>query len=257
MKKTRKIFASLEFKIDQYFRSKSINIYYPYNKILAYKNLHKNQRCFIVGTGPSLNINQLDLLQNEITFSMNSIPLSFSKTNWRPTYYVIQDTRAYNIFKDNLPSYAKKEIFIGINHRFNGIKMKKYTNHNFNKYCYYPLYLRPDENIYKIKFSDDCYKIVYDGTTVTYSILQLAVYMGFSEIYLLGMDCDYTSTDKKHFINYVTNFNTLAAENKMLYAYSLTNLYAKEHNIKIFNATTGGKLEIFPRVKLEDILNKK
>lgn len=256
MKKTRKIIASIEFKINRYLRSKSINFYYPWNKILAYKNIHKGKRCFIIGTGPSLNLQDLKLLKNEITFSMNSIILSFDKTDWRPTYYVVQDQRAYNIFKDKLLSAAKKEVFIGINHRFNGIQMHKSSNDKFYKYCYYPLYLRPDENIYKIKFSNDCYQVVYDGTTVAYSILQLAMYMGFTEIYLLGIDCDYTSSKKTHFINYIKNHNTLAAENKMLYAYALANLYAKEHNIKIFNATNGGKLEVYPRIKLEDVLKK-
>ena len=238
MKKMRKRIASLEFEISEYLRSQNINFYYPWDKILKYKNMHKGKRCFIVGTGPSLDINQLHLLKNEYTFSMNSIILAFNQTEWRPTYYVIQDPRAYNIFKDKLLSYNFEEVFIGINHRYNGIKIK-HKDKNFYKYCYYPLYLRADENIYKIKFSDDCYKIVYDGTTVTYSILQLAMYMGFSEIYLLGIDCDYTSKGKKHFIDYVENHNTLAAENKQLYAYSLAKLYADEHNVKIYNTNRG------------------
>lgn len=39
--------------------------------------------------------------------------------------------------------------------------------------------------------------------------------------------------------------------------YALLDSYAKKHNIHIYNATRGGNLEIFPRVKLEDVLSKK
>ncbi len=53
------------------------------------------------------------------------------------------------------------------------------------------------------RFSDDSSKVVFAANTIVYSAIQLAVYMGFSEIYLTGCDCNYTSP-KKHF-NHDTN----------------------------------------------------
>ena len=79
MKKLKKRYAALRFKIDKFLRKNNINNKYSFNKILSYKNKYKNKRCFIIGTGPSLEINQLELLKNEYTFSMNSIVLSFVK----------------------------------------------------------------------------------------------------------------------------------------------------------------------------------
>lgn len=55
----------------------------------------------------------------------------------------------------------------------------------------------------KLPFSYDCEEAVVDASTVTYSSIQLAVYMGFSEIYLLGMDHRFPHTiDKNRKITY-------------------------------------------------------
>ena len=40
---------------------------------------------------------------------------------------------------------------------------------------------------YHSKFSDNAFNVVYNGYTITYSLIQLAVYMGFKEIYLIGI----------------------------------------------------------------------
>lgn len=40
-------------------------------------------------------------------------------------------------------------------------------------------------------FSDDIVRGVYSGYTVAYDMIQIAVYMGFSEIYLIGADFNY------------------------------------------------------------------
>ena len=44
----------------------------------------------------------------------------------------------------------------------------------------------------KFDFSIDCSDKVYIGYTVTYIMIQMAAYMGFKEIYLLGMDHDFS-----------------------------------------------------------------
>jgi hypothetical protein len=54
---------------------------------------------------PSLKIGGLEKLKNEITIRMNSICLAFEETDWRPTYYGIQDKGIY------------KKIYSGIGYR--------------------------------------------------------------------------------------------------------------------------------------------
>lgn len=241
------------FNIGVFSRKYNIDIYYPYSKIKQYKDIHKGKRCFIIGTGPSLNIQDLELLKDEYTFSMNSILLSFKDTKWRPTYYVIQDGRAYSIFKDKLLNQNIKDIFLGISYRRKSIFLNKFLNKNFNKYNYFPLKIF-EKGIENKNFSDDCYKQIYDGATVTYSILQLALYMGFKEIYLLGIDCDYTTKGKKkNIIEYVKNTNTIETENDMINAYKLAHNYAIKNGIEIYNTSNSGKLKIFKYRNIKDI----
>ena len=44
-----------------------------YNEIRKIENLHKGKRCFTVATGPSLRIEDVEKLNGEITFGMNSL----------------------------------------------------------------------------------------------------------------------------------------------------------------------------------------
>jgi len=46
-------------------------------KVQALKDLHKGERCFIIGNGPSLKKTDLAKLRNEYTFGMNRFYLAF------------------------------------------------------------------------------------------------------------------------------------------------------------------------------------
>ncbi|MFC2055928.1 hypothetical protein ACFLV7_16775 [Chloroflexota bacterium] len=60
-------------------------------RLAALKNRHKGQRCFVIGNGPSLSTTDLDQLRGEVTFACNKIYLAFNETDWRPTYYAVED----------------------------------------------------------------------------------------------------------------------------------------------------------------------
>lgn len=246
------VLVRIAFILDGFLRKNNLNIFFDYQKIKSFKNKHIGERCFIVGTGPSLNIEILEKLKNEKTFSMNSIVLSFEKTTWRPTYYVIQDGRAFKILEKYLNNEYLKTIFVGISYRKNGIRISRLIN----KYIVFPLYEVFEEWNEKIGFSTDVYERIYDGYTVTYSVLQLASYMGFKEIYLLGIDCDYTSEGKKHVVEYVENKNSEKEENLMLESYKIAKRKAALYGVKIYNASRKGKLDLFDRVDLDDVIGK-
>ena len=235
-----------------------------YKKIKELKGIHQGERCFIVATGPSVKMEDLELIKNEITISMNSIVNVLDDTSFRPTYYMLQDygtfKRIYENFK-KLPSQTIK--FIGIN------------NLNIHHYKKYKNIIEPDNNIYfyrlnsaktkkygnlsinktKIGFSWDCWKEIIDGYMVTYSAIQLAVWMGISEIYLIGCDCNY-SQKINHIGEYMESNHEYSnkAEARMMKSYECAydNLKGK---VKIYNATRGGKLEIFPRVDFEKMFD--
>ena len=226
-------------------------------QIKKLKNIYSGHRCFIVGSGPSLQMEDLEMIKNEITFGTHRIYQIFDKTKWRPTFYCAQDSVLINDSADEICKIAKSiSSFIAIvpERRYRPIKNAMYMN--FLAKDFYPEF--PE-------FSDDVSRLVVEGCTVTYMCLQIAAYMGFSEIYLIGVDHNYSTTlspdgkiqhndgVKDHFSDkdVITNVPALY---KSTLAYEKAQEYAEKHGIKIYNATRGGKLEVFERVNFDDII---
>ncbi len=216
------------------------------------KDKYKGERCFIIATGPSLTMDDIAALRNEYTFGMNSLAKAFDELEWGPTFYGVQDHRVYWSVEEAVRSMPKTQLLLGSNLKWYA-KLPKDA-------VVFPLDLlnhemHPDDK-YNTKFSRDCSERVYDGYSITYSLIQLAVYFGFSEIYLLGADCGY-SKDKRHFIEHgVDDPHFSSAQQRMFFSYRVAKEYADLHGIKIFNATRGGALEIFPRVEFDSIAKK-
>lgn len=225
-----------------------------YSKLLDYKNIHNGKRCFIIATGPSLTMDDIESLKDEYTFSMNSICKLYDETDWRPSYYAVQDNFVFAQMNSIIRKHKEVPVFISDN-----IKNKYKREPEWIEFPTDTMYHSYDMKIgkYHAKFSDDAYDIVYDGYSIAYSCIELAVYMGFKEIYLLGADCTYLG-EKEHFIDSgVEDRSRKYATPKLIVGYEKVKEYADSHEIKVYNATRGGVLEVFPRVKLEDVLKEK
>lgn len=225
-----------------------------FERIKKLKNSYLGQRCFIIATGPSLTIDDLELLHNETTFGVNSIAKVLGQTSWRPTYLGIQDPFVYEKLENEIVENFGDNVFVAdqLKKRFNiperfilfpYIAINKFYINSYKKYG--------------TKFSDNAYEIVYDGYSITYSMIEIAIYMGFKEIYLLGCDCNYTMGQKNHFIE--SGFIDKRAylnHARMTAGYCEAKKYADSHDIKIVNCTRGGMLEVFPRRTLESVLEE-
>ena len=224
------------------------------NKIKQFKNIHNGKRCFIIANGPSLKNTDLSLLKNEITIGMNRIYLL---EDLKPTYIAVADIDVQ--LKQFVQEYDDLEI-----PKFFPWEVRKLFT--FKKNLMY----------YKTKFSQkfcaDFENLVGSGKSVTYICIELAFYMGFSEVILIGKDHSY-SVDQKgvpgtriksngkesnHFISgyykegmkwTIPNF----AEEE--YTYYLAREAYEKNNRKISDATIGGKLEIFEKVDYYSLFN--
>ena len=237
---------------------------YHHPEIEQYKNKHQGQSCFVIGNGPSLRIEDLELISaNGIpTFAVNSIWRIFDKTEWRPTYYFAEDP---GIFSDECPD---KAFFAqpnkGIEMMFFGDGADTYWKENkpIGEYMIFHSHFEFSEFRYP-KFSEDLSRRSYEGGTVAYSCLQMAVYMGFKNIFLLGMDRVDPSKGRSAVYEHMYD------DGKQYYASQIyeegvrlgnesAKRYADEHSIGIFNATRGGYLEIYERVNIDSLfLNEK
>ena len=209
-------------------------------------------------------LDDLNLLNNKgcISFGCNHIYRCFEKTLWRPDYYFFIDFNGLNAcMNDEIKYYINNDVkffFTRVDAEIDkGIIKDKviFLNQVFSK----------SED--KIDFSDDCSVQTYMGYSVSYSMIQVAVYMGFKEIYLLGMDHDFPlmkdldgktiiEKNKKIHSDILGNYkwsDTVVDLRPSTLAFQSAKKYADEHGIKIYNATRGGKLEVFERVNFDDI----
>lgn len=233
-----------------------MNYMLPVRKeLLKFKNIHQGKRCFIVATGPSLRVEDLDKLHanGDICISMNRIFNIFDRTEWRPDYYVVGDTEMIEDMSDEIAS-------LDLPNKFVATEPKSYWEMLPNNDCIaYKMLIRGFVNKEPF-FSSKIERGMGHGTTVTYICIQLAVYMGFSEIFLLGVDCNYSKNiyDKSnHFEGCDTDTNRIRLNTvypeRMLLAYAKAKAYCDKHNVKVYNATRGGKLEIYDRVLFDNL----
>lgn len=265
----RKIYYSLHGKYKAYKNYKImpkrvhkffVNSPYP-EKLRALKDIHKGERCFVIGNGPSLRAEDLDKLKGEYTFASNFIGKIFDKNEWRPTYFCVMDPKYVRENIGDFLKYEKEQMFVAVYaENFEGAK-QWFGNPDI-------IFCEMTHGAGEGKlpgFSDDVSKIMYGGYSVTYCLLQLAVHMGFKEIYLLGVDNNFAvnkgfngvindgGNKEGHF--YKSSRQESGNVEGMTNAYEAARIYAEKNNIKIYNSTRGGKLETYERKSFDSIEN--
>lgn len=217
-----------------------------YNPALEkFKNIHIEKRCFIVATGPSLEKSDLEVLyrNKEICFGVNRI-FNLTNCNWIPDYYVAVDTKFLNDYYQEIINYPVKAKFLHGARVDNDYKDEVYSLHCVTDDIFDELPL----------FSEDIAHVGYGGATVTYVCIQIAAYMGFKEIYLLGVDCNYLINSRNnYFFTDQKEDNIKHKTDRMLLSYQAAKEYMLSHDIEILNATRGGKLEVFERVDFDSL----
>ncbi|WP_027388960.1 6-hydroxymethylpterin diphosphokinase MptE-like protein [Chrysiogenes arsenatis] len=232
-------------------------------KLTSLKQKHAGKRCFIIGNGPSLTASDLSLLKNEITFASNKIYLVYPETDWRPTYYFVED---YLVAKNNAQ----------VINSLPGVKFFEFSTLAFLRVssatCVYQFTHIPTNTV----FSRDIVNGVTHAHTVVGSQLQFAYYMGFAEAILLGVDFDFiipngncgklfgtidilrSQGEKNHFhpdyrpLGEVWSYPNLEKQQQFFNAV-LPSL--PEQSFTIRNASRFSKLTSFPRCDLESLLH--
>lgn len=239
------------------------------NEILTrYKGRYEGERIFVIGNGPSLNETDLSQLSHEFTFAVNKFYLMYDRLDWRPTFWICND---WEVTGDNLHDFfdlGDSTVFWPT--RFNGA-LDPYLD-------VVPVNTRlprePGDD-----FSYDAVDGVVMGDTVLNVVIQLCAYMGFSEIYLIGVDVSYVVEDtvKQHgalFENGVRQFlesttadvnhfdpNYFGAgkkwhnpnPNRMIDAFARCEQRLHQTNTRMYNATVGGALDQVPRVAFDSL----
>lgn len=172
-----------------YLKTLFFNCHSPEEKkaVESYRNTHKGQTGVIVASGPSLNNIDFEKLMRFPTIGMNRIYLLYDRSDFKPTYYCLED---HMVAEDNAAEISSLEgsiMFIpkDLSYCIKGNENILYTN----------LIRRYKGARQQSRFSEDFSEKAYWGGTVTYYALQLAYYLGFERVYLVGLDHNYTRPD--------------------------------------------------------------
>lgn len=238
-------------------------------RIESFRNKYKGQRCFLIGNGPSLRLADLNMLKDEICFGCNMIYKVFERTDWRPTFLCASDRVVAQAAAQQLQANPECTLWVSRT----AYDLMKFKGDNL-------IYV---SNLRKEKFyvhGDMTEYYVPSIATVMTFMVELAMYMGFSEIYLLGVDFTIGRGKNDHFMNSyrdkeMTKLEHMKMRNmfkgedigvhdaqirfegRALYAYEQLEKYAKKHGYHVYNATRGGMLEVFERADLDEVAGNK
>lgn len=228
-------------------------------ELKRFKGIHKGKRCFIVATGPSLTIEDVNKLKGEICWTCNSGIKLFEKTDWRPDYYAIADGTVFRRIESDLDPKEFKASF------YNHKDISWEGENVFPLPMWVSLVMDAEtrrvipRSWRKKRMSLDISKKVFMGGNITNVILQICFYMGFKEIYLLGCDCNYKGANVHSSLTGYNDDDKLFESAdyigwSMIKDHECAKKTADKLGIKIYNATRGGMLEVYPRVNLDDLI---
>lgn len=233
-------------------------------RMLELKNKYSG-RIWLVGNGPSLAHTPLHLLNGEYTFGMNSVSLIYPNTTWRPSFYLCISS---NTISRKRHAFFQASINLNVPTFLLDEQQDRFSDRP-NIYWIYSPFSRDINTEEQIQgWSANCEKIVWRYSTSMFNAAQIAVYMGFKELYLVGCDLgwkpmpdnkydpNHFTTDYAVYTNRVSDERAERNNREMLAAHKLIARMGEKFNFKVYNATIGGELEVYPRVDMLDVLGR-
>jgi len=219
------------------------------------KNLYTNRRGWIVATGKGLNLIDTSLFKNETLIGLNR---AYLKDDIHFSYLVSMNHHVEKHYGKEIENYDC---------------IAKFGSRLSCDNCIHLKWGRPPYT-----FEGDITKSLWQGHTVTFAAMQVAYYLGFKEVYLIGLDhyFDYSTfegpkdgdkknvvyskgEDSNHFIpNYFEKGHSHAkAEPRTTEkAYKVARVYYENQGRILANASVVTALEeiYLPRVDYKEIL---
>jgi hypothetical protein len=220
------------------------------------KDTHRGERCFVIGNGPSLRQTDLTRLRGETTFGVNRIYLAFPEMGFPTSYYVCMNDLVIEQCASDIQALPMPKFIAWRSRRWlTGSRSVE----------------KPADNLYYLHTSytgprfggADITGRLWEGATVTNITLQVAFYLGFKQVILIGVDHNYTTqgkpnstvvsqgADPNHFNpNYFgKDFRwQLPDLDTSERGYAMARQAYEAAGRQVLDATVGGKLQIFPKV---------
>ncbi|MES0869884.1 6-hydroxymethylpterin diphosphokinase MptE-like protein [Pseudovibrio sp. SCP19] len=205
-------------------------------------NLHRGNRCVIVGSAPSINDLPLERISEDYIFLLNNTYLIKDRFGKIPDAWVLGDPAAYNDYAKHYDPSTFRDVFLSSN------IPADWTGDNIHRYSYFQF-----PAIYDGFCQFDLTKPLYQAHTVALFACQIAVAMGFKEIVLIGIDLSF-SPEQPHFYQSSSRERdwartiSIQRREKMLSGFKIFAELAKEQGVKIVNAS--------PMKGIQDVENR-
>ena len=251
----------------------------------CFKDVHKGQRCFIIGNGPSLKEQDLTKLENEYVFTCNQIMRNPVFPKLKTNYHFWADPTFFNLDPTKAEDQELLNVMLGVNTEDNR-PVNFFAQEGYEFVKSFSLKEKLDVRFFAHRLElTEGYdngilfeKFVPNLHTVVHYAVAMAIYMGFSEIYLLGCDCtnvltaantrltagdgaEYgykiTENEKKRM---QSRNQTILMEDELNSFYNVFRGYrildqvCKKEDKRLYNCTKGGLLDCIERKQYEEII---
>ena len=248
-------------------------------KNVELKDKYNNERIFILGSGSSILLYDLKVLNNEYVMTQNSFhmhkDISYVDPNIHCVVPYYQSNKEISIWVDyiaDMKARMPNSLFLW------GLNTKALIDKYHEDISEKSYYIRTKYNLLTLKKAKvNISKTIMTIPTVLTQCLTVAIYLGFKEIYLLGFDLDQichtndqtygrfygmskiTETEfekdanQKLDVETTDGWYTWWLMNKQFF---LIKHFADQNNISIVNGTQGGILSYFKREPIENIIGQ-
>lgn len=263
----------------QYLMKSELEIPVEYKDIIyknrKFYNIHQGERLFIIGNGPSIKNTDLKKINNAKKMAVSNFYLHNDYKIVNPDYYCFAQFTYTSIFNEEIGARWLTDVGnnSGFPQFFFNISEKNLIDQcdSFKGKKINYMYLDKINPDYYDEI--DITNKIMCGQSVTIDCLQLAIYMGFKEVYLVGVEhseilskqYDYfyerrrsVTGDKDMYAsdngNVITKFSTQLRTRYYLWEqYKRVKKIAKAKGVTIYNATKGGLLDVFERVDYNEL----
>jgi hypothetical protein len=227
------------------------------SKLQKFKNLHQGKDCFIIGNGPSLNEMNLEPLRRHHTFGLNKIYLMEDRgVDLNLSFLVSVNPLVIEQSASRFES-MNCDMFLSYSAAYNQVRPLDHVNYIYSRGGPYT-------------FRGNLNKRICEGHTVTFVAMQIAYFMGFRRVFLVGVDHSFQAegdpNEKQHMEDEDVNHfdpNYFKGNDWQLpdleaseLSYRLARFFYHRDGRQIIDATVDGELDIYPKLKYEKALEE-
>jgi len=232
------------------------------------RGAYAGDSCLVFGNGPSLTLEIIEEIQESIkgmfSFACNGFCMVFEETKYRPNAVCMSNHYGLKSYLHLYSPETLKFIKAGWEEVIDYVPERIYSlpfscSHEGGK----GLHAKHNELfIGEGNFSRDPQTRNYCGDTVVLDFcVPVAYYMGFKQIFLLGVDCDYT---KGYFHPDVIQHSPVGMlsmssgdDSIAIASYRYTYEYLRSHGRYIYLITPSPKLSFIPTISLQDVIRSR